>query len=459
MDIGAESMAARPKVGKVVFIGVAGPSGSGKSTLAQQLAELLQSPLAPVPADWYNGSVPDKRWGKNWETPMAFEADRLREDLERVRHTLTSMERPPAQLDIGSGTQRAPMALDATLLAGVGGAVPVVVVEGFLLFFDRSLCDMFDMKIWVEVDSELCLQRRCQRKQRDDLAAFTARFRELVWPHFLMYRDTQLTNAGDVLRLSGTEQPEALAQKAAAYCTRRLQGHGRPDVALPLAPRQIVAAQRVVLIGIAGPSGTGKSTLATQLAAELRSPMGPVTADRYNGSVPHERFQQNWETFEAYKIAQLYDDLKSLSAALASPGPPPGSVDLGNGSRRVACKVDAELLAEAGELVPVVVDGFLLMCDSSLSDMLDVKIWLEADCDTCLQRRAQRNSRMDKAEFSVFFRELVWPHFLMYREAQLANAGSSALRLSGLEAPEVLMRQAAAHCARELGVMRAGHAA
>ena len=44
------------------------------------------------------------------------------------------------------------------------GSHPVVlIVEGFLLFYDSVLTNMLHAQLWIEVDCDTCLIRRCKR--------------------------------------------------------------------------------------------------------------------------------------------------------------------------------------------------------------------------------------------------------------------------------------------------------
>merc|ERR1719245_2227188 len=76
----------------------------------------------------------------------------------------------------------------------------------------------------------------------------------------------------------------------------------------------------------------------------------------------------------------------------------------------------------------VFVEGFLLFYHAALSSSFDAHIWLDADCETCLARRHQRDSAHKSLQrFSDWYRDLVWRHYEMNREVQLANAPNAFL--------------------------------
>merc|ERR1712154_125636 len=102
----------------------------------------------------------------------------------------------------------------------------VVVVEGFLLFFKPSLCDMFNAHIWVEADCDTCmirLHKRGKQSRKKEVEASADWFRGLVWPHHKKNRRPQLRNASDALRLDATRTTKELLDEAATHCRRLLR--------------------------------------------------------------------------------------------------------------------------------------------------------------------------------------------------------------------------------------------
>lgn len=203
----------------VVFIGIAGPSGAGKSTLAERLAAVLGSPLAPIPCDWYNGArvVHDTCGKRNYETLESHDLQLFKHDLLSIRKAFAVHGRCPEVVQVGiPKNRRNVLKEDATGVAALeasGFSTIPVVVEGFLLFHDAFISSFFDVRIWIEVDCEVGLRRRFERRQgggrqdlrrrRDTIDVFSGFYRDMVWANYLKQREAQLTHVQDALRLDG----------------------------------------------------------------------------------------------------------------------------------------------------------------------------------------------------------------------------------------------------------------
>lgn len=210
-------------VRSVVLIGIAGPSGSGKSTVAERLSVTLASPLKPIQADWFFAPrmMPrDPKFGQNWETPQGLDFLGLREELTRIKATLSKATTIPQELRCGPF----PIVREGLVGQPMDAEAPVViVVEGFLLFFDQVLCSMLDAHVWVETDYNKCLQRRHQRDAPHvDINRFSEWYRGLVWKHFELYKDTQLANASGALHLDGSASPNSMVKNAVRHCEKFL---------------------------------------------------------------------------------------------------------------------------------------------------------------------------------------------------------------------------------------------
>merc|ERR1711966_430238 len=90
---------------------------------------------------------------------------------------------------------------------------------GFLLFHDKQLSDMFDVHVWLEADCEECLLRRFNRRGRDnkDFGTFTKFYHTIVWPHYLKYRETQLSNATDAFVLDANGTSDTLVEQMVVH--------------------------------------------------------------------------------------------------------------------------------------------------------------------------------------------------------------------------------------------------
>ena len=141
----------------MLFIGICGASGSGKSTLAEELARMVNKSILIINQDAYYYDHPDmsfeERCKLNYDEPSIFDHDLL---LEDVRALLSGQRVLRKRYDY-TAHRRAPQAEDYL------EPHDVIVVEGIHAFYDERLRDMMDLKLFVRVDSDICLLRRIQR--------------------------------------------------------------------------------------------------------------------------------------------------------------------------------------------------------------------------------------------------------------------------------------------------------
>ena len=138
-----------------IFIGIAGGTGSGKTTLTKHLAQRFGSDISVVHHDNYykrQNRPFEERCLQNYDHPDAFDTDKMVEDLKRLKAG-EEIHCPVYDYSIHNRT-------DETLAVS---PAPVVIVEGILIFQDKALRDLLDIKIFVETDADVRILRRAQR--------------------------------------------------------------------------------------------------------------------------------------------------------------------------------------------------------------------------------------------------------------------------------------------------------
>jgi uridine kinase len=141
-----------------------------------------------------------------------------------------------------------------------------------------------------------------------------------------------------------------------------------------------------LIIGIAGGSGSGKSTVARNVIKALSGgSMCAIDMDGYYRNFAHlpmeERKAVNWDHPDAFDWELLIDHLTRLSRREAIDKP---VYDFVTHTRR----------AEASRVEPtdvVVVDGILLFVEERVRELCDVKVFVDADADIRLVRRIKRD--------------------------------------------------------------------
>ena len=143
-----------------------------------------------------------------------------------------------------------------------------------------------------------------------------------------------------------------------------------------------------LIIGIAGGTGSGKSTVARKVAEALRQGyVASIDMDGYYRNFSHlpmdERRKINWDHPDAFDWDLLVMQLRALAGGEAIEKPLDDFVT--HTRRPETHRVDPEDV--------VVVDGILLFADARVRELCDVKVFVDADADIRLVRRIQRDMR------------------------------------------------------------------
>ena len=140
-----------------LVIGIAGGTGSGKTTVANAIREKVgEQHIAYLPHDAYYKDLshlpPDQRHRINFDHPNALETDLLIRQLRELK-AYRSIELPVYDFKTHTRTAQT-----------IGmQPQPVIIVEGILIFAERGLRELFDVKIFVDTDADLRFIRRLER--------------------------------------------------------------------------------------------------------------------------------------------------------------------------------------------------------------------------------------------------------------------------------------------------------
>ena len=139
-----------------IIIGIAGGTGSGKSTLAKNIEKEFKHNITMLSHDYYyksNDGLPfEERKKLNYDHPDAFETNLLIEHLTKLKNGET-IRRPSYSF------------VEHLREKETYEVVPkkVIIVEGILLFENKTLRDMMDIKIFVDADADIRFIRRLLR--------------------------------------------------------------------------------------------------------------------------------------------------------------------------------------------------------------------------------------------------------------------------------------------------------
>jgi uridine kinase len=143
-----------------------------------------------------------------------------------------------------------------------------------------------------------------------------------------------------------------------------------------------------LIIGIAGGSGSGKSTVARKVAGALPSlSVAFIDMDAYYRNYTHitleERRRVNWDHPDAFDFDLLTRHLSELAERRAIDKPVYDFV--------THLRSEETVRVEPTDVI--VIDGILLFVDERVRDLCDVKVFVDAEADIRLIRRLRRDMR------------------------------------------------------------------
>ena len=145
----------------MLIIGIAGGSGSGKTTVVKKVMSSFSiQQVTIVSQDSYykdNSHIPrEERVNINFDHPESIEFDLLVKHMKLLRENKAIEE--PVYDYITSTRQKETIHVEPN---------HVIIVEGILLFTDRRVCDLCDIKVFVDAEPDDRLIRIIERDMRE----------------------------------------------------------------------------------------------------------------------------------------------------------------------------------------------------------------------------------------------------------------------------------------------------
>lgn len=143
---------------KPYIIGIAGGSGSGKTFFLKTFLEhFTTDEVCLVSQDDYYFRVahkmtPEENKVYNFDLPATIDHEHFQEDISRLlnnetvikpEYTFNNPNAVPKMLEIKPA--------------------PILIVEGLFILHFRDIADMLDMKIFIEADEDIAMERRLKR--------------------------------------------------------------------------------------------------------------------------------------------------------------------------------------------------------------------------------------------------------------------------------------------------------
>lgn len=140
-----------------IFIGVAGGTGSGKSTLVKRLQEAFrEEEVVTLCHDYYYKAhseiTYEERTKLNYDHPRSFDTGMMVEHIKALKDGV------PIEHPVYSFVEH--NRLPDTVLVKPS---KVLIVDGILIFENKDLRDLMDIKVYVDTDADVRLARRILR--------------------------------------------------------------------------------------------------------------------------------------------------------------------------------------------------------------------------------------------------------------------------------------------------------
>ena len=140
-----------------------------------------------------------------------------------------------------------------------------------------------------------------------------------------------------------------------------------------------------LIIGIAGGTGSGKTTLTEKLRQSFGENVSVIYHDNYykahDDLTPEERTQLNYDHPDAFDTPLLAEHLKKLRNGEAVECP---VYDYSERNRS-----DKTLIIRPAKVI--IVEGILIFEADALAEQMDIKVFVDADADVRILRRIRRD--------------------------------------------------------------------
>ena len=190
---------------KILVIGIAGGTGSGKTTLMNNLITEFAGSVTVLSHDNYykrhDELTYEERCRLNYDEPAALETDLMARHLDCLRRG-EAIDCPVYDFTVHNRS-------DETICIS---PEKVIIVEGILIFENKELRDLMDIKVFVDTEADVRLCRRILRDVEErgrTLESVVTQYQTTVKPMHEMYVEPSKKFA-DIIIPEGGENKVAL---------------------------------------------------------------------------------------------------------------------------------------------------------------------------------------------------------------------------------------------------------
>ena len=178
------------------IVGLCGRTCSGKTTLSRNLAANNPEKVLVIECDKFERANSKQKYNgfENVDHPDSIKFKKLIKSIKLLK------KGKKVKIPKGRGEKKHDLSL-----------IPkdIIIVEGFLLFLEKELLDLFDKKIFIDISDETLISRRLLRKRHPKYDGIEY-LENVALPFSKKFETIQKSNAE--LILNGEEDKEKLAQ-------------------------------------------------------------------------------------------------------------------------------------------------------------------------------------------------------------------------------------------------------
>ncbi|KAI9263316.1 P-loop containing nucleoside triphosphate hydrolase protein [Phascolomyces articulosus] len=184
---------------KVCTIGISGASCSGKTTVTRILRRLLKHSVVIYQDDFFklDSEIPidPETQLANWDCPEAVDFHRLDETIQYVVNNKQLPEKYRSN-EVNNTHDGSTLISDVALERLKESIAPLkqddtlyLIVDGFMLYWDRDLCTHLDCKVFINASYETLKHRRESRQGYVTTEGYwidpPGYFDKIVWPEYI----------------------------------------------------------------------------------------------------------------------------------------------------------------------------------------------------------------------------------------------------------------------------------
>lgn len=183
---------------EVILVACGGPSSSGKTTASKTLQNFLPDLTVIHLDDFYlhDTKIPidDATGMQNWDCPEAIDFDRFIGYIRGIKHNNTSIpeinSKEPTEVNLKlSQKEIAHFQNKVNESQEIFQNKKIVLVDGFMLYHNPEIIELFDIKLFFHASYETLKERRESRSGYTTLDGFWVDpphyFEKIVWPAYV----------------------------------------------------------------------------------------------------------------------------------------------------------------------------------------------------------------------------------------------------------------------------------